>query len=60
MIDVFLYFLIKFICILFDGNFSELSILKIEFKKVDITVLASTTVDLYFLHNFHLDSSEVV
>ena len=25
-----------------------------------ITVLASTTVDLYFLHNFHLDSSEVV
>ena len=37
MIDVFLYFLIKFICILFDGNFSELSILKIEFKKVDIS-----------------------
>ena len=32
MIDVFLYFLIKFICILFDGNFSELSILKIDFK----------------------------
>ena len=26
-----------------------------EFKA--ITVLASTTVDLYFLHNFHLDSS---
>ena len=26
----------------------------------NITVLASTTVDLYFLHNFHLDSSEVV
>ena len=25
-----------------------------------ITVLASTTVDLYFLHNFHLDSSEFV
>ena len=25
-----------------------------------ITVLASTTVDLYFLHYFHLDSSEVV
>ena len=26
----------------------------------NITVLASTTVDLYFLHYFHLDSSEVV
>ena len=25
-----------------------------------VTVLASTTVDLYFLHNFQLDSSEVV
>ena len=25
-----------------------------------VTVLASTTVDLYFLHYFHLDSSEVV
>ena len=25
-----------------------------------ITVLASTTVDLYFLHYFYLDSSEVV
>ena len=25
-----------------------------------ITVLASTTVDLYFLHYFHLHSSEVV
>ena len=25
-----------------------------------ITVLANTTVDLYFLHYFHLDSSEVV
>ena len=29
-------------------------------EKGNITVLASTTVDLYFLHYFHLDSSEVV
>ena len=36
----------------------------LSFKKTQllstITVLASTTVDLYFLHYFHLDSSEVV
>ena len=33
---------------------------KISIARVHITVLASTTVDLYFLHYFHLDSSEVV
>ena len=35
-------------------------ILTVCVRVYSITVLASTTVDLYFLHYFYLDSSEVV
>ena len=35
-------------------------LITLEDKVEHITVLASTTVDLHFLHYFHLDSSEVV
>ena len=43
-----------------DGNYwIKILLLKIK-SSIDITVLASTAVDLYFLHYFHLDSSEVV
>ena len=40
--------------------YSVFQCLNFLLKDTIITVLASTTVDLYFLHNFHLDSSEFV